>query len=162
MNILKRILRALNNAAVFITLESIVRTKSGNDLPLHAYDWAFRDNIVRFLSEFSRVYIISNQDFAETIGEGNVENIAQRVVNIVAEHTKSRVEYMSCRPTTLNNPMRMPDTGMPDYFLNRDGIRACDAVFVWHDDASRECAARMGSIYYNVRVVSKFPEETLL
>lgn len=154
MKILDRISNCLSRNVVFITLESIVKTKSGDEYPRHPYDWTYRDGVIHALLCYvaKRVYILSNQDGIELgyIDETCAGEIAKSVAETVRIHTRAKVEYMYCRTMNTLNPMRMPDTGMVDYFANVDSIRYEEALFVGTDDVARECANRCGCAYLDV------------
>lgn len=156
MGIIDKIIRCMSERVLFITLEAIVVTKSGHDYPLHAHDWEYRQGIIDAIRNYSpkKVFIISNQDGIQLgyTKDWDVNRKAELTCRMLREFTQM-VDYIYCLSLDPLNPMRMPNTGMIDYFKHRHVGESFDETkifMVGHDDITRTCARNVGCEYIDV------------
>lgn len=129
---------------LFITMRSVTRTISGDRKQRHPHDWAFRSGILEAIARYKpkRVYIIDNEDDL-TFGEEEITRRYDVVKKAVLSFTKY-ADYMFCLSLDENNPLRLPNTGMIEFFSREhfdNGFDVREILFVGEDE---ECATRLG------------------
>lgn len=158
MKIIDCIKRVFSDRIVFCTLGALVKHVSGSDKQMYADDWVIREEVISSLCAYApnSVYVVCNYDEIPLgyITEREAKDTCVNVCSIIARETNAFVDYLFCE-TLLSNPMRMPSTGMVDFFVNRDEIRTDDVILIGETQDAKECALLRGVKYYDVSKIGE-------
>lgn len=152
MEFIEKIKRYFSKRVIFLTIGAVTRVLSGEKRMRNSHDWAFRYGIISAIHRYmpKRVYIISNEDVLSPFDERDLVNKYEAVTGVLRACTKAKVDYMFNRSRDKENPLRMPNTGMVDYFSHQhigEEFDKREILFVGDSKEAKECAARIGCRY---------------
>lgn len=152
MYFIEKIKRYFSERVLFLTLGAVTRIASGDKRMRNSHDWAFRYGIISAIHSYvpKRVYIISNEDEVSPFDEREIVNKYENVVSVLRSCTKAKVDYMFSRSSDGDNPLRMPNVGMVDFFSRQHVGEEFDKrkiLFVGDSADAKKCAENVGCRY---------------
>lgn len=157
MGIIERIIYFFSERVLFCTIGAVTRICSGEKHPQHPYDWIFRHGVIEAITAYKpkRIYIIANEDDIPMryVYEEDVERKYNAVKSVLHACTHAYVDYMYCKSKDPSSPLRMPNTGIIEFFSREhvgEEFNPSKILLVGDCKEARQCAERVGCGYMSV------------
>lgn len=156
MGIIERIILFFSERVLFCTIGAVTRTCSGDMVQQHAHDWVFRHGIIEAITAYrpKRIYVVSNEDnFTPRLTEDDIKRKYDAVKSVLNACTRAYVDYMYCKSKDDCSPLRMPNTGIVEFFSREHVGEEFDTsriLLVGDNEEARVCAERLHCKYMSV------------
>jgi len=156
--------------ALFADLDgTIIKTKSGNNLPVDKDDWELRPNIISAIKSYGPEYlfIVTNQGGIERgiITQADFEEKLERIIALLRSLFRDEITVKAyyCQYNNSSNPFRKPNTGMIDFFKEKYDVKNYQSMMIGDasgkpgdfSDSDRKCAENAGIMYLDVEDFEK-------
>lgn len=154
MGIIERIVLFFSERVLFCTIGSVTRTCSGGRVQEHPHDWVFRHGIIEAITSYrpKRIYVVANEDNIK-VTEDDIKRKYEAVKSVLSACTRAYVDYMYCKSNDPCSPLKMPNTGMIEFFSREhvgEEFEITGILLVGDTDEAKECANRIGCEYMSV------------
>lgn len=145
MKIMEWIISLFSERVLFVTMNALCDGRS----PSSPFDWRFRNGILDAIVNYKakRIYFVSNEDMTLQ----NEEDVTLRynaIKSVLSSVSRAYVDYMFCMAKEDENPLKMPNIGMFEFFSREHFDSGFDIKRILVvGNKERECAKRIGCGY---------------